>query len=196
MLCKSNFPRALEEYPPEWYNQLMRGDVELSPEGIAPREMPVMRPVPIPTKSVNWFIGLWRWVTVIRMWRLEFDWSYHLPNGITINIPAGFEFDGASVPSIFWSILSPTGLLLIPGLIHDFAYKHDYLLSIDWAKREVVRYQEGAGREFWDRLFRDVSVSVNGFMPIFYAAWFALRIGGWVAWRNHRRHDKERMVSQ
>jgi hypothetical protein len=43
-----------------------------------------------------------------------------LKDGTEIILPADFELDGASIPRIFWGILSPVGLLLIPGLIHDY----------------------------------------------------------------------------
>ena len=47
------------------------------------------------------------------------DWYFRLPKNKTIiKIPKGFEFDGASIPRPFWWILSPVGLLFIPGLVH------------------------------------------------------------------------------
>lgn len=40
-------------------------------------------------------------------------------------IPCGFEFDSASIPSIFWWLYSPTSqAFLTAGLIHDFLYRN------------------------------------------------------------------------
>ncbi len=39
-----------------------------------------------------------------------------------IEVPAGFLSDGASVPRIFWGVLSPFGDYFGAALIHDFLY--------------------------------------------------------------------------
>lgn len=39
-----------------------------------------------------------------------------------IEVPAGFITDGASVPRIFWGVLSPFGDYFGAALIHDFLY--------------------------------------------------------------------------
>ena len=38
-----------------------------------------------------------------------------------------------------------------------------------------------------DAVFRDINIEVNGFYFLNYLAYWALRIGGWVAWRKHRK---------
>ena len=45
-------------------------------------------------------------------------------NGKNFIIPKGFKFDGASVPKFLGQFLSPVGVLLIGGLIHDYGYKY------------------------------------------------------------------------
>ena len=42
----------------------------------------------------------------------------------TIRIPAGYRSDGASVPRIFWGLLSPPidPITLEPSVAHDFLY--------------------------------------------------------------------------
>ena len=50
-------------------------------------------------------------------------------NGNKYVIPAGFKFDGASIPKFLHPFLSPqVGVLLIGGLVHDYAYKYATLL--------------------------------------------------------------------
>lgn len=147
---------------------------------------PLLRPIPIPTLNVNPIKKLWIWLTTIRKWEVAEDWQFTLPDGARIIIPKGFIFDGTSVPRPLWSLMSPTDLLLIPSLVHDFAYRYDYL----WAYSEVggiIKYKEGAGRHYWDKLFRDVGRKVNGMAYIDYLSWFMLKLFGWYAWSQNRR---------
>ncbi|MCH7962965.1 MAG: DUF1353 domain-containing protein [Bacteroidetes bacterium] len=153
-------------------------------------ELPKLRPIPIRTKNVPPIIALWRWITSIRNWEVLEDWSYVLPDDTKIYIPEGFVFDGASIPRIFWAILSPVGLLLTPGLVHDYAYQHDKLLSLDSEGNRTI-YKNKAGRGYWDRLFRDVAIEVNGFKIINNIAWIALVLFGWIDWNVKRRDEVE-----
>ena len=95
------------------------------------------------------------------------------------------------IPRIFWGILAPAGLLLIPGLVHDFAYRYDYLLRHPRNGGPLEKYKMGAGRRYWDDLFRDVAIGVNGFKIINRVAWLALRVGGCLAWGKRRREALE-----
>ena len=116
-------------------------------------EMPQLVPIRIKTKGESLLIRLWRWMTVVRKWQVVEDWEYDLPGGPRVVIPKGFEFDGASIPRPLWFILSPTGLLLIPGLIHDFGYRFDYVWTVD-ANGYVYKDHVKAGRKHWDAIFR------------------------------------------
>ena len=152
-------------------------------------KMPQLKPIPIPTKNQeHWFLRVLVWIFDIRKWELMEDWHYQLEDGARIVVPKEFIFDGASIPRPLWALLSPVGLLLIPGLIHDYAYQYDKLLQID-ANGEKIPYNEGSGREYWDELFYKVSLEVNGLPIMSLIAWFALFIGGWVAWNRYRRGE-------
>ena len=37
-----------------------------------------------------------------------------------------------------------------------------------------------------DEIFRDINIEVNGFYLLNYLAYWALRVGGFVAWNKHR----------
>ena len=149
-------------------------------------KMPILVPIPIKTKSESVSIRVWKWITSIREWKLIEDWEYVLPDGPKIIVPKGFRFDGASIPRSLWALLSPTGLLLIPGLIHDFAYRYDYFWALD-EEGNAYKYEEGAGRKFWDGIFKEVGIEVNGLAVIDTLAWFALATAGWWAWRSNRK---------
>ena len=129
------------------------------------------------------------WLFDIRKWQLIQNWHFKLENGIEIVLYEDFIFDGASIPRIFWFLLSPVGLLLIPGLIHDYGYRYDQIWQKN-ANGEIEPYMKEAGRKAWDDLFRTVGIQVNGFAGIDFIAWLGLRIGGCFAWYKHRQANE------
>lgn len=153
---------------------------ELKP-GINDEEMPVLRPVPIPTKGTWFGRRILIWLFEDRQWDLVNEWTCTLPGGETIKIEKGYRFDGASIPRPLRFLLSPTGLLLIPALVHDHGYEKRYVELVGGQ-----RLGENYKRRDWDRLFRRHANAVNGTPVIDFLAWLAVRIGGWVVWRKHR----------
>jgi len=150
-------------------------------------DMPKLIPILIKTKDELIWIRIWRWITSVRKWEVTEDWEYKLPDDEpVIVIPKGFIFDGASVPRPLWILLSPTGLLLIPGLIHDFAYRYDYLWALG-SSGTAYKYKEKSGRSFWDSMFRRVGLDVNGMAFIDLIARGALFLFGWIPWMFNRR---------
>jgi hypothetical protein len=145
--------------------------------------MPTLRPLPIPTKGKGFFSAIWLWIMTTRKWVVVKDWNYEL-DGIKYRVPKDFIFDGASVPKYFRSWLSPMGVLLIAGLIHDYGYKYAGLLLSNSILISKSQKQ-------MDTIFREVAIADNGFKMINYIAYYALRIGGWWAWKGHRKADYE-----
>ena len=68
------------------------------------------------------------------------------------------------------------------GLVHDYAYKYQTLLEINKADTLGVISQKRA-----DEIFRDINIGVNGFYLMNYLAYYSLRLGGFLAWRKHRK---------
>ena len=147
--------------------------------------MPVLRPLPIKTKGQAPLKRVWAWLKSRRQWELLEDWSYVLADGTVVTIKAGFIFDGASVPRIFWWFLSPVDILLIPALMHDYGYEYGYLPS------DKGLYGRGKPRSFWDKLFLEESKRVNGVIGADYIAWAAVRVGGWYPWGKHEHAKKK-----
>ncbi len=85
-------------------------------------EMPHMKPLPLGTKDKGFFKGICLWVMGVRQWEICDDFHFKL-DGVEYMVPKGFEFDGASVPKFLAMWLSPTGVLLMGGLVHDYIYK-------------------------------------------------------------------------
>lgn len=158
------------------------------------RNMPVLRPIPIPTKDRHLLAKPLVWIVEYRRWILMEDWCYELKRGgetITLVIPKDFEFDGASIPRLLWFLLNPIGLLLIPGLIHDYGYKHDQLWRLDEdGSIQPFTHELENGKRHWDSLFWEVGRQVNGFWLLNGLAWAAVVFGGGSAWRSHETNGK------
>lgn len=155
------------------------------------KSFPVIKPVRIDTKSGNLFQRLNGW-RQIRKWKLVNPFYFSI-NGIPYFIPHGFVFDGASVPRFFWFFLYPTGILMIPGLIHDFGYANQYLPSMKYDTNKQLKFiklYESFGRKEWDWLFYLISVEVNGFIIINYIAYFGVRIGGWLKYKRKKNDSR------
>lgn len=56
-----------------------------------------------------------------RCFKLENSFKYNSSYGL-IEVPAGFITDGASIPRLFWSMLSPFGDYFAAAIIHDYLY--------------------------------------------------------------------------
>jgi len=146
-------------------------------------EYPSMRPIRIPTKGKGFWGAVWMWFGSTRNWEITKDWKYKL-NGAEYCIPKGFTFDGASMPKFARSWLSPVGVMLIGGLIHDYGYKYQTLL---YGNKESINGIHD--QKYMDQTFRDVNIDVNGFKLLNYACYYMLRLFGFLAWNGHRKRN-------
>jgi hypothetical protein len=155
----------------------------------APSTMPVLRPLAIPTKDRRLFMRILVWLFDVRHWKLVGNWYYRVPNGPVIVLHDGFKFDGASIPRPLWFLLNPIGLLLIPGLVHDYGYRYGQLWQITRTENGLTidEYRTGARRKQWDALFFQIGRDVNGTALINFFAYLAVWLGGRGAWRKNRR---------
>ena len=160
------------------------------PVKITYKNMPHMMPVPMETKSKGIVGGIILWLTKTRTWEITEDWKFGLQMDgqktvTSFMIPKGFVFDGASVPKPLRSWLSPMGVLLSGGLVHDYVYKFE-TLRLSTKKAQAITKKD---QKWADMLFRDICIDVNGFKLINYLAYYALRLGGWLAWNGHRKRN-------
>jgi hypothetical protein len=96
--------------------------------------------------------------------------------GYRITVMKGLEFDGASIPKVFWSIIgSPfTGKYTRSALVHDALYMSESLT------------RKEADSVFLDLMKQDgVSFTKRSVM------WSAVRIGGYFVWKKHKSHMVE-----
>jgi hypothetical protein len=149
-------------------------------------EMPVVRPVPIPTKGMPWYRRALQ-AFKPRRWELVKDFEYYSPTlRMSILIPAPFVFDGASVPRILWPFLDPVGLLLLGALPHDFGYRYRGLF-VKYTHAYQFRYFT---RSQLDEIMEVVVSEVNDMSGMAKVARIGVCAGGWVTWNKYRREDR------
>lgn len=75
----------------------------------------------IPIRDASVGFGIWPW-SKGPLWRCTSGWRFDV-NGVEYCIPAGYEFDKASIPALLWGPpfnYIPDGLCTVPALEHDF----------------------------------------------------------------------------
>jgi hypothetical protein len=144
-----------------------------------------MKPIRIPTDGRGFWSSIWHWIMDVRHWEITKDWHFEV-NGKQYVIPKGFVFDGASVPKFLGAWLSPVGILLMGGLVHDYIYKYEVLLE-KGKKKVSDRFTQKQA----DQLFRDINIEQNGIHVLNWAAYLALRAGGFIAWNGHRKANSK-----
>ena len=150
--------------------------------GFIHKDMPHMKPITIPTAGKGFWGAIKIWLLGTRTWEITKDWHFTVLGEAYI-IPKGFIFDGASVPKFLASWLSPVGVLLVGGLVHDYLYKYTVLLKKGGKTTEPMNQKQA------DKLFRDINIEQNGFHLLNYLAYWSLRVAGFVAWNGHRKRE-------
>lgn len=116
-------------------------------------------------------------------WRVKDGFTYWLNDLEYVDVPTGFVTDFASIPrvlKVLWP--SPGGLWDLPAVVHDKVYRDGFVRNINGGKRNVTR---GEG----DQLFRD-GMEIQRVRETAEACLYrGVRVGGWNAWRQHRKHD-------
>ena len=148
-------------------------------------DYPHMKPIKIATKGKGFWGAIILWFFGTRHWEVVKDFNYSL-DGKKYIIPKGFKFDGASVPKFLATFLSPVGVLLLGGLVHDYAYKYAALKPAVQKSSILSLNQKQA-----DKIFRDINIEINGFYFLNYLAYWTLRLGGWFAWNSHRKRNAQ-----
>lgn len=147
------------------------------------KQMPILRPLPVRKRGER------------RRYEVMEDWECDLlGRGFTFIIPKGFIFDGASIPRLFWNMLSPSGYLFLAGLLHDFIYKYEFayvfssIESLDGKGRRVIQrwFNQKEADEKFEMLADKICVGAYIFTK---TAYITLRAFGWAAWNEHRENN-------
>ena len=93
----------------------------------------------------------------------------------TVTVHAGFEFDGASIPKIFWlTYYSPYDpKVVLASLVHDYLYVTHRVDGDEATKREA------------DLVFRDILRDHGVPRGKSWSMWLAVHLFGGRAWRMH-----------
>ncbi len=109
-------------------------------------------------------------------WYLRNEFGYDVGekgSGDTVNVPAGFMTDFASVPRLLWGLLPRWGRYGNAAVIHDFLY------------REQIRSRKAADDIFLQAM---QVLEVGRFER--YTLYWAVRLFGGRAWRKRRRQNR------
>ena len=82
-------------------------------------------------------------------WRLLDHLDYQ-GNRDTFSVPAGFVTNFASVPQLFWSLISPWGRQMKPAIMHDYFYRTGVVSRLD-ADRLFYRMMRELDVSWWKR---------------------------------------------
>jgi hypothetical protein len=109
-------------------------------------------------------------------WRLEQEYVYDDGNH-RITVPAGFEFNMASIPRHFWGLIAPFELSVSAPLVHDFMYHHQGKLPAG-----SIEPKHSYTRQEADLLFRRMMEEEG--VPAWRRplAYYAVRAFGGFAW--------------
>ena len=155
-------------------------------------DMPVLRPIPLSTANQKSLLNkILVFVFQVRRWRVEEAFIYQY-KGKKYAVHAGFEFDGASIPKALWGLLSPVGLLLIPGLIHDYGYRYNGIYNLD-EDNNPIWDETISTQSAWDELFKDIANEVNNIPILNELAKLGLWLGGFKAWSAWRGKKEDRV---
>lgn len=150
------------------------------------KNTPVIRPLVTDTTGA-WYKRLYKWCSRTVQYEVMEDYYYKLPKTeITVYIPKGFVFDGASIPKFLWPIIAPIDVLIIPAVIHDFGYKYNTLITADG-----FFYLKNAGRAAFDELFKNLSLSTNGLKITSTLAYNSIAIFGIIPWNQKRKDNRK-----
>jgi hypothetical protein len=106
------------------------------------------------------------------------------PVTVVLRIPAGFHYDGASIPRLVWSVIDDDDLKLVGPLVHDALYRYGGDLPKGWLLPEERRfYTRGEA----DYLFKYIlnEEGVAEWRENF--AWLGVKFGGWASWDTRRK---------
>lgn len=90
-----------------------------------------------------------------------------------IQVPKGFETDFASIPRIFWRILPKLDRHIRAAIVHDYLY-----------------YTNGVTRLEADAIFEAGMADLGTATWKRWVMYYAVRIGGFFAWRAHRKRER------
>jgi hypothetical protein len=106
------------------------------------------------------------------LWSVFEPFDYHVgsyPSKEIIHVPVGFVTDFASVPRIFWSVISPIDKHGKAAVIHDYLY-----------------YSRKYSKHKCDLIFREALKVLDVTPWKVFCMYWAVNLFGWLAWYKNR----------
>lgn len=100
------------------------------------------------------------------------SYSIKTPLGGKILVPKGFTTDLASTPRIAWTFFPPSGRYKTAAIVHDWLY-----------------YSGLVSQKQSDDIFLYIMRSFKVNPLTRFCMWLGVRLGGWLAFRKHRKQD-------
>jgi len=148
--------------------------------------LPTVKPLPLITRNTNIFNKYWK-LFQPRKWKLTKNYVLPLKN-ISILVPSPFELDFASVPRIFWPIMSPTGILLVPAVVHDFGYKYGGIIIL--TENNNIIFVKMTRLQI-DEVFKLLTIKINDITAGPIIAEKMVNCFGWMPWNEYRKEDND-----
>lgn len=91
--------------------------------------------------------------------RLIADWHVDFCI-VQIVVPKGFETDGASVPRLFWNIITPFGPIRYEAILHDFGYQYGYWLTT-YDDKQAYNLQSYKAKDYFPEFGKYIPIYIN-----------------------------------
>lgn len=146
--------------------------------------LPAVQPQIIKTTGLDFLckikaMAMPRKYKLTQHWRIEI-FNFENEEGEKVDydicIPEGTEIDGASIPApwlialLSLGVLRPMGILLTASIVHDYAFQHGALPYTHPRKNYFKRHNA-------DKLFKDMTTTVNEAPIAAFFAWWGVRLG-------------------
>jgi hypothetical protein len=171
-------------------------------------EYPWERKVPLNTRLLPWWKRVIVFLRFSRKSIIDEDYYLYLPfefmvegrpySRVYIKLPKETIVDGASIPKILRSFVSPEGVLYIGAIFHDRCYKEgNVILALDYTAIDEGMHdfkEIPISKHESDKLFCLINWYVTGISILPYLAYIGVSVGGWWTWWNYRK--KEQLIIQ
>ena len=150
---------------------LFKPDLDKVDASIPENKMPVLRPIPVKTKNQGVIKRFMVYMLVPRTWKLLQNWHWKYFDKekgayVELVVPKGFVCDLASIPRPFRAFFNPAGLLLLPAMLHDYAFEYNQLWQVDDNGEYVPYVPEDCccsrtQKRYWDTLLFEAGRQIN-----------------------------------
>ena len=119
-------------------------------------------------------------ILIAKSWHVTYDNWY-------IDIPVGFVSDGNSVPRWFRGLVPKFGRNTLAGIVHDYVYYTGCVTrQMDAEHKDIIIT---ITRKTADQIRHDICCKCSVPKYQTFLSYLGLRLGGFMAWRAHRKRE-------